>query len=428
MTRGELGEDAFKLATMLWPLNRSLVNSATSESLRAVTAGTDGKLIVHSFPSGSKVGDWQIPKAWEVRDAYILNRTGKRIVDWNKNNLHLMSYSAPINRVVGREELLAHIYSDPNTPEWIPYRTSYYHSDWGFCIAHKDLVEFVDEDYRVVIESSFDEGNLEVGELRFPGKSSSEIFFTTYICHPSMANNELSGPVVLNALARYLSQEDHYYSYTFLFLPETIGAIAYLSKELERLQKNVIAGYVVTCVGDDRAWGFIPSRTGKSLADKMALRILKRENLEFQEYSFLERGSDERQFCSPAVNLPFASVTRSKYGTYPEYHTSGDNLSIISPESLNDSIGFFIKLISAYEENRIPVAEKIGEPMYSKYGLRSSLGASTLSQFEANISNIVALSDGSLDSHELSSLLSISSDEISDLLDLLVSKNIIRIR
>jgi len=365
---------------------------------------------------------------WEVQDAHISDRSGNKIVDWKKNNLHLMSYSVPMNQVVSRDEILAHLYSEPKTPEWIPYRTSYYKSDWGFCISHNELEAFVDEEYLVVIDSKFNEGFLEVGELNFPGKTSAQIVFSTYICHPSMANNELSGPVVLNALAKYLSQIDHYYSYTFLFLPETIGAVAFLSRELEKLQKNVVAGYVVTCVGDDRSWGYIPSRTGITLADNVAIRTLNSAKLEYETYSFLQRGSDERQFCSPAVNLPFASVTRSKYGSYPEYHTSGDNLDLISPKSLNESIDFFLTLIDEFENNRIPIAEKIGEPMYSKYGLRNSPGASALSQNDTNISNLVALSDGSIDTFDMGIALSLAKNEIADITRLLLSKNIIRFR
>ena len=229
-------------------------------------------------------------------------------------------------------------------------------------------------------------------------------------------------------MAKYLSRNDHYYSYTFLFLPETIGSVAYLSTELERLRKNVVAGYVVTCVGDDRSWGYIPSRTGITLADKVAKRTLDAAKLDYESFTFLQRGSDERQFCSPAVDLPFASVTRSKYGSYPEYHTSGDNLDLISPKSLDESINFFIKLIREFENNRIPVAEKIGEPMYSKYGLRSGPGAKTLSQYDSHISNIVALSDGSLDTHDMGLALSLTKSEMANFTSLLLSKNLISFR
>ena len=332
--------------------------------------------------------------------------SGNRIIDWSNNNLHLMSYSKPINQMITKDELFKHLYFDSDKPNWIPYRTSYYLRDWAFCVAFKDLEKFKDAEYRVVIDSKYVKACLEIGDLLFKGKSEREVVFTTYVCHPSMANNELSGPVVLNALAKYVSSLDPYYSYRFLFWPETIGSIAYLSQELESLQKNVIAGFVVTCVGDNRAWGYISSRTGITLPDRISKRVLNNANKVFTEYSFLDRGSDERQLCSPRVNLPFASVTRSKYGTYPEYHTSGDDLNVVSPESLQESIELFIQIIDEFESNRIYVATKIGEPMYSKYALRSSLGAlPSLSESELQYSNITALSDGSLDAFEISEIL-----------------------
>ena len=332
--------------------------------------------------------------------------SGNRIIDWCNNNLHLMSYSKPINQMVTKDELFKHLYFDSDKPDWIPYRTSYYERDWAFCVAYKDLEKFKDAEYRVVIDSKYVKACLEIGDLFFKGKSESEVVFTTYVCHPSMANNELSGPVVLNALAKYVSSLDPYYSYRFLFWPETIGSIAYLSQELENLQKNVIAGFVVTCVGDNRAWGYISSRTGITLPDRISKRVLNKASKVFAEYSFLDRGSDERQLCSPRVNLPFASITRSKYGTYPEYHTSGDDLNVVSPESLQESIELFLQVIDEFESNRIYVATKIGEPMYSKYALRSSLGAlPSLSELELQYSNITALSDGTLDAFEISEIL-----------------------
>ena len=347
-----------------------------------------------------------MPLGWEVSEAYIEDLSGNRLVDWSKNNLHLMSYSDQINQMVTKEVLFEHLYFDIDKPDWIPYRTSYYERNWAFCIAYKDLGKFKDPEYRVVIDSNYVNTPLEIGDLYFQGESESEVIFTTYVCHPSMANNELSGPVVLNALAKYVSSLDNYYSYRFLFWPETIGSVAYLSRELENLQKNVLAGFVVTCVGDNKAWGYIPSRTGITISDMIAKRVLNKEHKAFREYSFLERGSDERQLCSPMVDLPFASVTRSKYGTYPEYHTSADDLNFISSESLQESIELFTKIIDEFELNRVYIATKIGEPMYSKYGLRGRLGAlPTLRESERQYTDITALSDGTLDTFELSRIL-----------------------
>ncbi len=339
-----------------------------------------------------------------------------------------MSYSIHIDQFVTKEILLEHLYFDKDKPNWIPYRTSYYQKNWAFCVSFNDLEKFKEAEYHVVIKAEFIETSLEIGDLFFKGKSESEIVFTTYVCHPSMANNELSGPVVLNAIAKYVSSLDNYYSYRFLFWPETIGAIAYLSQELDNLRRNVVAGFVVTCVGDNRAWGYIPSRTGITLPDWISKRVLKRELKNFTEYSFLDRGSDERQLCSPSVDLPFASITRSKYGTYPEYHTSGDDLNFISSESLQESIDLFSKIIDEFESNRVYISIKMGEPMYSKYALRSGLGGSpTLSKLESQYTNIAALSDGSLDTFEISEILQQPHIHISNLCEKLRELGILKL-
>jgi len=423
-----LGFNAFKLAEELWPLNRSLINSDTAKTLRRITSDCGGKVRIHEFKSGSKVGDWEIPQGWEVSEAYIEDLAGNRIIDWSENNLHLMSYSVHIDQFVTKEVLLKHLHFDKAKPNWIPYRTSYYKRNWAFCVAFNDLEKFTDAEYHVVINAEFIEASLEVGDLEFKGKSESEVVFTTYVCHPSMANNELSGPVVLNAIAKYVSSLDNYYTYRFLFWPETIGSIAYLSQELDNLKKNVVAGFVVTCVGDNRDWGYIPSRTGITLPDWISKRVLKKEQKNYTEYSFLERGSDERQLCSPSVNLPFASITRSKYGTYPEYHTSGDDLNFISAEALQESINLFLKIIDEFESNRIYISTNLGEPMYSKYALRSSLGAlPTLTELESQYTNIAALSDGTLDTLEISEILQQPHYHIKNLCEKLWSLGILKL-
>jgi aminopeptidase-like protein len=286
-----------------------------------------------------QIGSWFIPKAWEVNSATVRNLQGEILINWENNNLHLMSYSRSISGKYGHEELMKHIHFDENKPEWIPYRTSYYDDDWAFCVSESEIAKLKHEIYQVDIDVEFRDSHLEVGDVYIPGKTKSEIVFTTYVCHPSMANNELSGPIVLQALIKHLlHQGDNYYSYRFLFLPETIGAIAYISENLASLQANVVSGFVVTCIGDNRNWGYIPSRTGVTMADKVAKRLLAEYCESFQNFTFLERGSDERQFCSPGVDLPFCSITRSKYATYPEYHTSGDDLSMFSVESLSSGI------------------------------------------------------------------------------------------
>jgi aminopeptidase-like protein len=420
------GEDAYNLAVELWPLNRSLNTVGTSQTIRKLVQGFNKNSRIYKINSGKKVADWIVPKRWNVTKAYIETLNGKRLIDWEENNLHLLSYSIGINKVVSKEELFEHLYFDRSKPESIPYRTSYYAPKWGFSIAANDLTKFIDDSYHVVIESNFTNHPMEMGELYFKGRSNKEIVFSTYVCHPSMANNELSGPVVLHAIAKYLSSLNPSYSYRILFLPETIGAIAFLSKNLRKLKKRVIAGFVVTCVGDSKEWSFIESRSGVTLADKIAKRVLRQSQIDYKEYSFLERGSDERQYCSPGVDLPFASITRSKYGTFPEYHSSADNLDFISPQGLGSSIDLYIKIIEEFENNSIYKSHFIGEPMYSKYSLRNSTGAGLLSDADKKISDIVALSDGSSDTTEIANRLNLKKEYLQELCKKLVNLGILR--
>ena len=420
------GEDAYNLAVELWPLNRSLNTVGTSQTIRKLVQGFNKNSRIYKIKSGKKVADWIVPKRWNVTKAYIETLNGKRLIDWEENNLHLLSYSIGINKVVSKEELFEHLYFDRSKPESIPYRTSYYARKWGFCIAAIDLTKFIDDSYHVVIESNFTNHPMEMGELYFKGRSNKEIVFSTYVCHPSMANNELSGPVVLHAIAKYLSSLNPSYSYRILFMPETIGAIAFLSKNLRKLKKRVIAGFVVTCVGDSKEWSFIESRSGVTLADKIAKRVLRQSQIDYKEYSFLERGSDERQYCSPGVDLPFASITRSKYGTFPEYHSSADNLDFISPQGLGKSIELYIKIIEEFENNSIYKSHFIGEPMYSKYSLRNSTGAGLLSGVDKKISDIVALSDGSSDTTEIANRLNLKKEYLQEQCNKLVNLGILR--
>lgn len=420
------GEEAYNLAVELWPLNRSLNTEGTSQTIKKLLQGFNKHSRIYKIKSGKKVADWIIPKRWNVTKAYIETLKGEKLIDWEDNNLHLISYSIGINKIVSKKELFENLYFDRTKPESIPYKTSYYARKWGFCIAANDLNKFIDDSYRVVIESNFTNHPMEIGELYFKGRSTKEIVFSTYVCHPSMANNELSGPVVLHAIAKYLSTLNSFYSYRILFLPETIGAIAFLSKNLKKLKQRVIAGFVVTCVGDSKEWSFIESRSGVTLADKIAKRVLSQSQIDYKEYSFLERGSDERQYCSPGVDLPFASITRSKYGTFPEYHSSADNLNFISPEGLGSSIELYIKMIDEFESNQIYKSHFIGEPMYSKYLLRNSIGAGLLSDDEKKISDIVALSDGSSDTTEIANKLNLKKEYLQEQCNKLVNLGILR--
>jgi len=326
------GQDMHDLARRLFPINRSITGRGFRKSLEIIREYLP-ELQIKSIKSGEKCFDWIVPLEWDVEEAYIEEYpSGKRIVDFKENNLHLVNYSVAVDKVLSFEELDKHLYYREDLPEAIPYVTSYYHPNWGFCLTYNQY-KTLDQNkkYRVVIRSRHFQGELNYGELIIPGESEEEIFFSTYLCHPSMANNELSGPVLATFLARYVKQkENRRYTYRFIFIPETIGSICYLSRNLKELKSKVIAGFVLTCVGDEGKFSYLPSRCGDTLADKVALNLLTYEVGNFKRYSFLERGSDERQYCSPGIDLPVCLVMKSKFGAYKEYHTSLDNLDFVT--------------------------------------------------------------------------------------------------
>jgi len=358
-----------KLAKELWPHNRSISGVGLRDSLGILKREVND-LEIKKFESGSSVFDWTVPPEWNVREAYILTPEGEKICDFSKNNLHLVGYSESFEGVLSLRDLQAHLHSLPDQPEAIPYVTSYYFRTWGFCLSELDRGNLVDGDYRVVISSDFSDTSLDYGELLIKGTSSREIFFSTYLCHPSMANNELSGPVLAVELAKYLEKLDNFYSYRFVFLPETIGSIAYMAENLARMKSDILAGFVLTCVGDERQYSYLPSRNGGTVSDSLALGTFRDLNLSPVLYEWNDRGSDERQYCAPGADLPVCSVMRSKYGEYPEYHTSLDTLGgVVTAQGLQGSFDFFTTLIRKLERQRYPRMLVIGEPQLGKRGM-----------------------------------------------------------
>ena len=285
--------------------------------------------------TGTQVFDWSIPKEWRVRKAWIKKPNGEIICDFSKNNLHLVGYSIPVQKKMSLSQLNEHLYSLPDQPTAIPYITSYYKERWGFCLTENERKTLVEGDYEVFIDSELFEGSLTYGELIIPGSLEKEIFLSTYICHPSMANNELSGPCVTTYIAKWIEDlKKRRFTYRIIFVPETIGSITYLSKNLDVMKKSIICGFNVSCIGDDRAYSFIPSRNGKTISDFVGRHILKWIDKNFVEYKWTDRGSDERQYCAPFIDLPVASIMRTKYGSYDEYHTSLDDLDFISDKCM----------------------------------------------------------------------------------------------
>jgi len=398
----------------LFPINRSLSGAGNRQTLGYLKA-IEPKLMINEFPSGQKVFDWVTPSEWNVSEAFIETLDGNRIVDLEENNLHLVGYSVNVDKVFRKEELIKHIHYLPDQPTAIPYVTSYYVADWGFCMSYKQFQNLGSGPFRVKINSTFKSGNsggsLTYGEVFLPGKSSQEVIFSTYICHPSMANNELSGPVIAIALARELQALENHYSYRFLFLPETIGAIAYISKNLLRMKQNVIAGWVLTCLGDSGDFSYVSSRYSNTYADKVTRYLLDRELPKHNIYSWLSRGSDERQYCAPGVDLPFCSLTRSKYGEYREYHTSLDNLNFVNPESLQQSLELLVKLTRVLESNRTPKSSFKCEPQMGKRGVYSTLSTSSSYSNDARqLLDVLSYSDGSNSLTEIAEICRLDTD------------------
>ena len=335
-----------------------------------------------------------------------MDASGDRIVDFKKHNLHVVGYSEPVDEEMTFSQLDFQLHSLPSQPNAIPYVTSYYKRQWGFCITDLKrnlLREDPDARYKVKIDSDLKPGVLNYGELIIRGTSNKEILLSTYVCHPSMANNELSGPCVLTALAQSIQKKNKpYFTYRILFLVETIGSIVYLSKHLEQMKKNTVAGFVLTCLGDNNNYSYIASKEGNSLADNVAQHVLDYHTRKYKKYSFLERGSDERQYCSVGIDLPVCSICRTKYNEYPEYHTSMDDLEFISPDGLQGAYDVYGKILLILENNETYRCKVKCEPQLGKRGLYPNLSTKETYRQTRDMMNLIAYSDGSLDLLEIS--------------------------
>ena len=420
-----LGDRMYQLASRLFPICRSITGNGFRESLNILREVVP-EINVIEVPSGTKVFDWVVPKEWNIRGGGIYRENGEKVIDFVDTNLHIMGYSLPINDIVLREELLSHIYTQPEQPDLIPYVTSFYKERWGFCMSENQKQTLTDEKYRVIINSDLKDGSLTYGELIVPGQTKDEIFLTSYLCHPSMANNELSGPVVLVELMKYVQQlRNRRYTYRFLINPETIGSITYLSKNLDALQKNVKAGFVLSCVGDNRTYSYIESKYADTLADRVLQNVLHFHYPEYKRYSFLKRGSDERQYNSAGVNLPVVGFCRSKYEEYPEYHTSADNMSLISPKGLQGSYEVMVKVIEALENNYYYCMTCKGEPQLGKRGLYPTVSQKGSYDAVKAMTHFIAYSDGSNDLLDISKVTGVSTSELIAIKDKLIEASLL---
>lgn len=386
-------------------------------------------LKIKFFKSGTKFLDWTIPYEWNIKDAYIKDSKGRKIIKYQDSNLHIVSYSTPINKKINLTNLNKHLFSLPDQPNAIPYITSYYKNFWGFCLTHIQRKKLKKDNYKVFIDSEFKKGKMHYAEVLLKGKVNHEIFFSTNICHPAMGNNELSGPVLTTALLNWLNQrKNNYYSYRAIYIPETIGSIAYLKTNKSKLKKNIIAGFNVVCVGDDNCYSYMPPKDENSFINKVVSFALSYYKINYRLYSFLDRGSDERQYCSQAYNLPVCSLMRSKYNTYPEYHTSLDNLNFITPKGLQSSFDLYVKIINILEINLYYKCTYIyGEPFLTKYNLYPLQNTKKTFNSVKNIRNILEYADGSLDLIDLSKKIKIDFFKAYEIVKILKDKGLIKI-
>lgn len=414
------------LARRLWPIPRSITGNGTRRTLAILQEELPG-LTIHEVPSGTRVLDWVVPDEWNVRSARLTGPSGEVIADFAVSNLHLMGYSEPVDIRLTLEELQPHLHSIPEQPTAIPYVTSYYNRRWGFCVTHEARERLEPGTYHAHIDSTLEPGSLTYGELVIPGESTDEVFVSTYVCHPSLANNELSGPMVTTGLARWLMRlERRHYTYRLVFVPETVGAVTYIHHNLSALRERVIAGFQLTCIGDDRRYTYLASRNGNLRIDRIAKRVLSsRENV--VEYSYLARGSDERQYCSPGVDLPLVSIMRSRYADYPEYHTSLDDLeNVVTPTGLQGGLDAVRECIQALESEPVLLANQRGEPQLGRRGLYHTVMKKTTPEDVMLRTNVLAYADGSHDEEDMAELFGVDRATVTDMVDELVSHDLIR--
>ena len=422
-----IGNEMYALCDRLFPICRSITGNGVRETLRVLQSICPA-MTLHEVPTGTQVFDWTVPKEWNIRDAWIKNIKGEKILDFAKSNLHVMGYSIPVNQKVTLEELLPLIHTQPDQPDAIPYVTSYYKERYGFCMSQLQKDTLQEDTYHIYIDSDLKDGSLTYGEILIPSTEGNkdEIFLSTYVCHPSMANNELSGPAVTIYLAKWLWEKKHRrYSYRIIFIPETIGAITYLSQHLPEMKKNIRAGFNISCVGDDRTYSYVASRYGNTLADKVAKNVLSFHYPEYKRYSFLQRGSDERQYNAPGVDLPVCAVCRSKYAEYPEYHTSKDNMGMISPTGLQGAYEVYRDMIEALEYNHKYKIQCLGEPQLGKRGLYPTISQKGQHDLVAALTDFIAYADGTNDIIDISNKIQIPVRNLIPIVKILLKNKLI---
>jgi aminopeptidase-like protein len=419
----ELGQRLHGFAADLFPICRSITGEGIRQTLKLI--GTRIPLQISEVPTGTPVFDWAVPKEWNIRDAYVNDSSGKRVVDFQRCNLHVLNYSMPVHATMPLIELKPHLFSQPGNPDWIPYRTSYYQENWGFCLSHNQMLALEEGDYEVCIESTLEEGSLTYGEYYIPGRSTDEVLISCHACHPSLANDNLSGITVATLLAQLLAGEDRYYSYRFLFIPGTIGAITWLARNSETAGR-IRHGLVLTCIGDAGGFHYKKSRRGNATIDRAVAHVLQHysdasEILEFSPY-----GYDERQYCSPGFNLPVGCLMRSVWGSFPQYHTSADNLDFIQPLQLAGSLRVCAAVVDVLENNRRFCSNNpYCEPQLGRRNLYQSTGGDTVGGEISARLWVLNFSDGNNSLLDIAERSGIPFSAINDAADLLCQNGLL---
>ncbi|SFW50488.1 DUF4910 domain-containing protein [Selenomonas ruminantium] len=424
-----VGQEMYALCGKMFPYCRSITGDGVRATLKALQEVVP-EITVHEVSSGTKAFDWTVPKEWRIRDAWIKNSSGDKIVDFKKHNLHVVGYSTPVDKIVSLDELKSILYTQPDQPDAIPYVTSYYKERYGFCVTQKQFDALTDDNYHIYIDSELFDGSLTYGELIIPGESEQEILISTYFCHPSMANNELSGPAVSVYLAKWLmSLPKRRYTYRFVYVPETIGSLTYMSQgdHLAKMKENVIAGWNLSCVGDDRTYSMVATRYGNTLTDKVTENVLGFIYPDYKHYSFLKRGSDERQYNAPGIDLPVCGFSRSKYGEYPEYHTSKDDMGLISPSGLMGAYKVMQDCINALEYNRKYKVVCLGEPQLGKRGLYPTISQKGSYDEVTAMVDFIAYADGKNDLIDISNIIGVPVKNIWPIAEKLVKAELIKV-
>ncbi len=387
-----IGAELYRWIANLYPICRSITGRGVRETLGRLADLLP--LTIHEVPSGTRVLDWTVPMEWNIRDAWVKSARGERVIDFQRSNLHVVSYSRPVRARLSLAQLKGHLVTLPEHPDWIPYRTTYYTEEWGFCLSHRQFLELQDDEYEVCVDASLEPGHLSYGECVLPGETDEEVLISSHICHPSLCNDNLSGVVIAAFLGRQLAARARRYTYRLLFAPGTIGAITWLAINESRVGR-IAHGLVLTCLGDGGRPSYKKSRRGNATIDRAVAHVLAARGGDHEVLDFSPSGYDERQYCSPGFDLPVGRLSRTLPGGFPEYHTSADNLDLVRPPALADSFALCVEVLELLDANRSYLSQSPrGEPQLGRRGLYHSRGGGPQEAEELAMLWVLNLADG----------------------------------